>query len=93
MPTDDTRALSPFLTFAAWAETEAAKHCRPSFGTANVDTMARHARLLAQIEQWIREQWPHDSMSCSWRDDDQLDNWNQGVYDAKAHIKALLEQP
>lgn len=42
----------------------------------------RHARLLAQIEQYVSDWSGHEPME-----------YCQGRIDAKRHIKALLEQP
>ena len=77
--------VSPFLQFAATFERFRSNDTdvRNIYGLAPLLRQAeRHARLLAQIEQFANE--PQDISN---------DDFYDGYGSAKAHIKALLEQP
>jgi hypothetical protein len=97
MPTDDTRVLSPFLTFADQVASRL-KDANDKYlwideivSGAELEkwlTQAElHARLLAQIEQEVYETAGHE------RSDDPFNYGRaRGRFEVRDHIKALLEQ-
>ena len=106
MPTNPV-PVSPFLTFAERLHKDAewlkgplahsVEHPNGSgmhwgevasllrdIGETDLSQAERHARLLAQIKQWAEQQCGAEPQHLLWA---------SGYDDARAHIKALLEQP